>query len=59
MFAARVVGAPVDVELYFPMCVFLLVQDLVQGCLRGGGGRVEDMCYERRRAEAGVDSARL
>ena len=37
------------------MC--LLLQDLVQSCLRGEGGIVEDMCYERRRAEACVDSS--
>jgi hypothetical protein len=37
-------------------CVCLLLQDLVQSCLRGGGeGIWEDMCYERRRAEACVD----
>ena len=36
-------------------CVCLLLQDLVQSCLRGGGGILEDMCYERRRAEACVD----
>ena len=35
------------------MCV--LLQDLVQSCLRGEGGILEDMCYERRRAEACVD----
>ncbi len=35
--------------------VCLLLQDLVQSCLRGGGGILEDMCYERRRAEACVD----
>jgi hypothetical protein len=38
------------------VCVCLLLQDLVQSCLRGGGGGIwEDMCYERRRAEACVD----
>jgi hypothetical protein len=31
------------------VCV-LLLQDLLQSCSRGGGRRVEDMCYERRRA---------
>ena len=36
------------------MCV-LLLQDLLQSCARGGRRRVEDMCYERRRAEACVD----
>jgi len=36
------------------VCV-LLLQDLLQSCSRVGGGRVEDMCYERRRAEAYVD----
>jgi hypothetical protein len=36
--------------------VCLLLQDLVQICLHGGGGGIwEDMCYERRRAEACVD----
>jgi hypothetical protein len=31
-------------------CVCLLLQDLVQSCLRGGGGGIwEDMCYERSR----------
>ena len=35
------------------VCVFLL-QDLLQSCARGGRRRVEDMCYERRRAEACV-----
>ena len=38
----------------FQGCV-LLLQDLLQSCSRGGGRRVEDMCYERRRAEACVD----
>jgi hypothetical protein len=37
------------------VCVCLLLQDLVQTCLRGGGGIWEDICYERRRAEACVD----
>jgi hypothetical protein len=37
------------------VCVCLLLQDLVQSCLHGGGGIWEDMCYERRRAEACVD----
>jgi hypothetical protein len=38
-----------------PRCVCLLLQDLVQSCLHGGEGGVwEDMCYERRRAEACV-----
>ena len=37
-----------------PVCV-LLLQDLLQSRARGGRRRVEDMCYERRRAEACVD----
>ena len=37
------------------VCVCLLLQDLVQSCLRGEGRILEDMCYERRRAEACVD----
>ena len=38
----------------FPLCVCLLLHDLVQRWLRGGG-ILEDMCYERRRAKACVD----
>jgi hypothetical protein len=38
------------------VCV-LLLQDLLQSCSRGGGRRVEDMCYERLRAEACVDES--
>jgi len=37
------------------VCVCLLLQDLAQSCLRGEEGILEDMCYERRRAEACVD----
>jgi hypothetical protein len=33
----------------------LLLQYLLQSCSCGGMGIVEDMCYERRRAEACVD----
>jgi hypothetical protein len=36
-------------------CVCLLLQDLVQSCLRGRGGILGDMCYERQQAEACVD----
>ncbi len=39
------------------VCVCLLLQDLVQSCLRGGEGILEDMCYERRRAEAFVEQS--
>ena len=35
-------------------CVCLLLQDLVQSCLRVWGGILEDMCYGRRRAAYGV-----
>jgi len=38
------------------VCV-LLLQDLLQSCARGGRRRVEDMCYERRRAEACADES--
>jgi hypothetical protein len=41
-------------RLFAAVCV-LLLQDLLQSYSRGGGGRVEDMCYEIRRAEACVD----
>jgi hypothetical protein len=37
-----------------PVCVCLLMQDLLQSCAHGGR-IVEDMCYEIRRAEACVD----
>jgi len=37
--------------------VCLLLQDLLQSCARGVRRRVEDMCYERRRAEACVDES--
>jgi len=36
----------------FTNCVCVLLQYLLQSCARGGRGIVEDMCYERRRAEA-------
>ena len=39
---------------YWCVCV-LLLQDLLQSYARAGRRRVEDMCYERRRAEACVD----
>jgi hypothetical protein len=43
-------------KLFARVCVcVLLLQDLLQSCARGGRRRVEDMCYERRRAEACVD----
>ena len=38
------------------VCVFI-TEDLLQSCSRGGGRRVEDMYYERRRAEACVDES--
>ena len=39
------------------VCVFITdqLQYLLQSCSRGRRGIVEDMCYERRRAEACVD----
>jgi hypothetical protein len=43
-------------ECVYCVCV-LLLQDLLQSCARGGRRRVEDMCYERRRAEACVDES--
>ena len=36
------------------VCVLLVLQDLLQSCSRERGGTEEDMCYERRRAEACV-----
>ena len=51
-YRARVLG---NVTLHH---VCLLLQDLLQSCSRGGGRRrVEDMCYDRRRAEACVDES--
>jgi hypothetical protein len=55
-----------DVYCSYTVCVLLvqllcvcvlLLQDLLQSCARGGRRRVEDMCYERRRAEACVDES--
>ena len=56
---------PLLLSLFSPVaiiqiCLFvcvLLLQDLLQSCARGGRRRVEDMCYERRRAEACVDES--
>ena len=42
-------------KLFAWRCVCLLLQYLLQSCSRGGGGEVEDMCYERIRAEAYVN----
>jgi hypothetical protein len=39
----------------FSVCVCLLLQDLVQRCLRGGGGIWEDMCYETSPGLCGLD----
>ena len=39
----------------YPGSVCLLLQYLLQSCSRGGGGGMEDMCYERLRAKAGVN----
>ena len=45
-------------ESHLLLCVcVLLLQDLLQSCARGRRRRVEDMCYERRRAEACVDES--
>ena len=61
----RPVWIPVPVcpaEVTVTLCDFvsvcvLLLQDLLQSCSRWGGRRVEDICYERRRAEACVDES--
>jgi hypothetical protein len=53
-----VLAAPGLLALVNAGCVcVLLLQDLLQSCSRGGRRRVEDMCYERRRAEACVDES--
>jgi hypothetical protein len=44
------------INLLVCVCV-LLLQDLLKSCSRGGRRRVEDMCYERRRAWACVDES--
>jgi hypothetical protein len=36
-------GGSLCAKTYGPSCVCLLLQDLVQSCLRGGGGIWEDM----------------
>jgi hypothetical protein len=41
--------------IVIPACVCLLLQYLLQSCSRGGREIVEDICFERRRAEACVD----
>jgi hypothetical protein len=53
----RVCGELKTRPTFVCVCVFtcLLLQDLVQSCLLGGGGILEDMCYEGRRAEDCVD----
>jgi len=38
------------------VCVYYF-RTYYKACLRGGRRRVEDMCYERRRAEACVDES--
>ena len=40
----------------FRVCVFYYCRTYYKA-VRVGGGRVEDMCYERRRAEACVDES--
>jgi hypothetical protein len=40
--------------LRYSVCVFITAVSIIK-LLRGGRGIVEDMCYERRRAEACVD----
>ena len=40
------------------MCVCLLLQYLLQSCSSGGRGKVDDMCCERRRAEANCNLIR-
>ena len=51
--AQRGSGAHPVCVYYCSVCLFL--QYLLQSCARGGRRRVEDMCYERLRAEACVD----
>ena len=53
--AAAAAASPFLAALLRRVC--LLLQDLLQSCSRGGRRRVEDMCYERRRAEACVDES--
>ena len=53
----RSAGSPGLRRPKFRIVCVLLLQDLLQSCARGGRRRVEDMCYERRRAEACVDES--
>jgi hypothetical protein len=46
----RLGGLPCD-----RVCLCLLLQYLLESCSRWERGIVEDMCYERRRAEACMD----
>ncbi len=41
-------------NLFSSVCVCLLLQDLVQSCLCGEGGILEDMCYESPGLTAGA-----
>ena len=51
----KIPGAPDTDEIMKGSPVCLLLQDLLQSCVRGGRGTVKDVCYEVRRAEARVD----
>jgi hypothetical protein len=37
------------------VCVFITAVPITKLFARGGGGEMEDMCYERLRAEADVN----
>ena len=46
-----------NVFYYCSECVFYYCRTYDKAVRRGGRRRVEDMCYERRRAEACVDES--
>ncbi len=50
------IGSPVR-DLSGPVCVCFITAGPITKLFAWGGRRVEDMCYERRRAEACVDES--
>ena len=50
---------PVPARDELSLCVCLLLQYLLQSCSRGVGEIVDDICYERRRAEACAEDTKV
>ena len=45
----------VPITKLFARCVLITAVPITKLFARGGGGEMEDMCYDRLRAEAGVN----